>query len=153
MMIKAMLTKKIINMIPLTQQEIDLIPLGNTYDDNGNKLTYKNFDGYCHVNTYDDNNKILTYKNSDGYLGEYTYDDNNKILAHKNSNGVNITHITNGEEYKLKYDLNTKLYIAGCKALSYDDCLKFYVENKAEFVDADLFIKAIKSHNKTLQTE
>ena len=82
-------------MIPLTQQEIDLIPSGRTYDNNNNnnnQLTFKDSTGYYEVYTYNDNGNKLTYKDSNGYCYESTYDDNGIQLTYKDSNGVNKTY-------------------------------------------------------------
>jgi len=59
-----------------------------TYDDNGNRLTYKNSKVYWLESTYDDNGNKLTYKDSSGYWRESTYDDNGNELTYKNSRGV-----------------------------------------------------------------
>ena len=60
----------------------------STYDDNGNRLSYKNSEGYWDECTYDDNSNELTYKSSRGYWREYTYDDNGNELTFKSSEGV-----------------------------------------------------------------
>ena len=49
------------------------IPLGYTFDEFRNILTYKNSDGYWKEYTRDSNGRVLTYKNSEGYWEEYTY--------------------------------------------------------------------------------
>ena len=59
-----------------------------TYNDNGNKLTYKNSSDYWDEYTYDDNGNELTYKSSRGYWRESTYDDNGKQLTFKSSEGI-----------------------------------------------------------------
>lgn len=40
----------------------DSLPLGSTYDDNGNKLTYKRSDGYFNKLTYDRKGNVMTHK-------------------------------------------------------------------------------------------
>jgi len=61
-----------------------------TYDDNGNKLTYKDSSSYWEEHTYNDNDNgnELTYKNSSGDWWESTYDNNGNELTYKNSLGV-----------------------------------------------------------------
>ena len=59
-----------------------------TYDDNGNKLTYKNSSDSWDEYTYDDNGNELTYKSSRGDWRESTYDDNGKQLTFKSSEGI-----------------------------------------------------------------
>ena len=46
--------------------DFDNIPLGSTYDDNGNILTCKYSDGFSCVRTYDDKGNELTFKYFDG---------------------------------------------------------------------------------------
>ena len=36
-----------------------------TYNENGNRLTFKDSNGYWNERTYDENGNLLTYKNSD----------------------------------------------------------------------------------------
>jgi len=67
----------------------DDIPVGFTYDSNGNQLAFKDSDGYWKEKTYGSNGNLLTYKNSDGFWKEWTYDSNGKQLTVKDSNGVN----------------------------------------------------------------
>jgi YD repeat-containing protein len=59
-----------------------------TYDSNGNALTFKDSKGYSSEYTYDSNGNKLTFKNSKGYSSEYTYDSNGNELTYKNSEGV-----------------------------------------------------------------
>jgi YD repeat-containing protein len=56
----------------------------NTYDDNGNCLTFKDSKGYEQTYTYDENCNWLTYKTSDGYSLTYTYDEKGNL---KSDNG------------------------------------------------------------------
>ena len=44
----------------------DTLPLGSTYDPNGNELTFKDSNGDWFVYTRDAHGRVLTYKNSDG---------------------------------------------------------------------------------------
>ena len=68
---------------------------GNTedlkeYHENGN-LSYnflKGLGDYYSERTYDENGNKLTYRNSDDYSYEYTRDENGKELTYKNSKGV-----------------------------------------------------------------
>lgn len=131
------------------------IPLGFTYDSNNNQSTYKDSNRFWSDYTYDsnnnNNNNLLTYKNSNGFWSEYTYDSNNNILTYKNSRGgIGIT-LIKGEEYTLWYDIDSKNYVAGCQNLSYKECLDFYKKTKVKYSDAELFMKTIKEHHKTIQ--
>ena len=65
----------------------DTLPLGSTYDANGEVLTYKNSDGYWSESTRDANGNELTYKDSDGYWSEFTYDAQGRVLSYKDSDG------------------------------------------------------------------
>ena len=59
----------------------------HNYEDNGNKLTYKDSSGDWLEYTCDDNGQ-LTFKSSSGYWWESTYDDNDNELTFKSSEGV-----------------------------------------------------------------
>ena len=107
----------------------ELIPLGYTYDSNKNELTYKN---------------------SDGYWTERTYDTTNNLLTYKDSNGINRVGLIKGVKYTLWYAIDSKQYKAGCKELSYTECIEFYEEFKDEHEDSNLFLETIKKHNLTL---
>ena len=50
------------------------IPLGSTYNERGQELTYKNSSGYWYEKTYDNQGKELTYKDYAGEWYEYFYD-------------------------------------------------------------------------------
>ena len=128
----------------------ETIPLGSLYDKNNNKLTYKDSNGYWNEYTYNDNNNVLSYTSSNGYWKEFTYDENNNKLTFKNSNGIVSICLCNGIEYILWYDINTKNYIAGCQTLSYNQCIKFFNKTKQYHADAELFMKAIEEHHKSL---
>jgi YD repeat-containing protein len=80
------------------------IPYGSTYDSNGNKLTYKNSDGYWNESTYDSNGNKLTFKNYDGLWAEWTYDSNGNELTYKDSNGfwTENTYDSNGNRLTYK---------------------------------------------------
>lgn len=58
-----------------------------TYDDKGNKLTYKDSYGYWSESTYDDKGNELTYKDSNDFGWESTYDNKGNELTFKNSEG------------------------------------------------------------------
>ena len=60
----------------------------HTYDNNGNRLTYKNSRGYWGEYTYGDNGNELSFKSSSGHWRESTYDDNGNELTFKSSEGV-----------------------------------------------------------------
>ena len=122
----------------------------STYDSNNNQLTYKDSNDYWWESTYDSNNNQLTHKNSNDYLSERTYDSNDNELTHKDSNGVNRIALIKGEEYTLWYDIDSKQYVAGCRELSYKKCLAYYKTDKDEYVDAEIFMKTIKEHHKTV---
>ena len=62
----------------------------STYDEKGNKLTYKNSDGYWYEYTRDEKGSILTFKNSDGFWRKYTRDEKGNELTYENSNGIKI---------------------------------------------------------------
>ena len=59
----------------------------NTYDANGNQLTYKDSDSDWSERTYDSNGNQLTYKNSYGSWNETTFDNNSNQLTYKDSTG------------------------------------------------------------------
>jgi YD repeat-containing protein len=59
------------------------IPLGTTYNDQGQMLTYKDSDGYWYEYTYNDQGQMLTCKKSDGYWREYTRNDRGQMLTFK----------------------------------------------------------------------
>ncbi len=61
----------------------DDIPLGYTYDDDGNPITYKRSNGYWEECTRDAKGNFLTSKNSDGFWRERTYDANGNELTYK----------------------------------------------------------------------
>ncbi len=63
------------------------IPLGYTYDAQGNVLTHKNSNGYWYENTRDARGRVLTFKNSDGYWSECTYDAQGRELTYKDGIG------------------------------------------------------------------
>ena len=72
----------------LTFKESDGFWCESTYDDAGNELTFKNSRGVWEESTYDENGNRLTFKNSDGFWWESTYDENGNRLTRKNSRGV-----------------------------------------------------------------
>jgi hypothetical protein len=82
----------------------DDIPLGSTYDANGNELTYKNLGGYWTVRTYDENGNELTFKNSESVWCERTYDENGNMLTFKDSGGYwsENTYDSNGKQLTFK---------------------------------------------------
>jgi YD repeat-containing protein len=59
------------------------IPLGYTYDENGNLLTFRNSTGYWWERTYDAAGRVLTYRDSTGDWSEYTYDENGWIISYR----------------------------------------------------------------------
>ena len=75
----------------MTKEELraygDTLPLGYTYDAQGNVLTYKNSTGYWYEYTRDAQGYVLTHKSSTGYWREYTRDAQGYVLTHKSSNG------------------------------------------------------------------
>jgi YD repeat-containing protein len=65
----------------------DDIPLGWTYDERGNYLTYKDSSGYWSECTYNASGNVLTINCSNGYWSKRTYDESgNELLAYQNSN-------------------------------------------------------------------
>ena len=130
-----------------------------TYNSNNNELTFKDSTGYWAEYTYDSNNNTLTSKDSDGYWveytydsnnNEYTYDSNNNILTSKDSNGVNRVVLIKGVKYTLWYAIDSNKYVAGCKELSYTECLEFYKKFKDKHEDSNLFLETIEKHNLAL---
>ena len=75
----------------MTKEELkaygDTLPLGSTYDPNGNVLSFRGINGYWNEYTRDAHGRVLTYKDSDGYWSEYTYDAHGRVLTYKNSDG------------------------------------------------------------------
>ena len=67
----------------------DDIPLGYTYDDNGNPITYKRSNGYWEECSRDAKGNFLSSKNADGYWSERTYDDDGNELTYK-SGKINL---------------------------------------------------------------
>ena len=65
----------------------DTLPLGSTYDPNGNVLSFRGINGDWVVCTRDAHGRMLTYKDSDGYWSEYTRDAQSRVLTYKNSDG------------------------------------------------------------------
>ena len=147
----------------------DKIPLGSTYDANGNELTFKNSNGYweertydangneltfkdssgyCYERTYDANGNELTYKTSNGYWYERTYDAKGNELTSKDSSGVNRIALARDPEYTLWYDLDSEHYIAGCRNFANaKDALKHW---KRKDKRAVIFTKAIEKHMRAI---
>jgi hypothetical protein len=101
------------------------IPLGHTYDDNDNMLTYR--DG-C-------------------YWSEYTYDANGNEATYKNSGGVEWTAIVHAAYYTLGYDSRTHKYHAGCRVFTRAEALAHWGtprDNNA--ARAAIFVAAISNH-------
>ena len=123
-----------------------------TYDTNNNILTSKNLNGYWPEPTYNNNpnNKQLTYKNSKRYWREYTYDTTNNLLTYKDSTGVDKIVLIKGVKYTLWYAIDSNKYVAGCKELSYTECLEFFIKFKDKHKDSNLFLEAIEKHQLTL---
>ena len=121
-----------------------------TYNSNNNILTSKKSNGYWGEYTYDTNNNLLTSKDSKRYWREYTYDSNNNELTSKDSTGVDKIVLIKGVNHTLWYDINNNKYVAGCKELSYKECIEFYEEFKDEHEDAELFLETIEKHQLTL---
>ena len=99
-----------------------------TYDDKGNKLTYKNSDGFSKEYTYDSNGNILTYKDSNGFSKEYTYDDKGNRLTYKDSRGLYEEYTYNDKGNMLTYKnsngfYETHTYSITTKEFRVDDCI------------------------------
>ena len=75
-----------------------------TYDENGNKLTYKTSSGFSWESTYNENGNVLTYKDSNSHSYEKTYDENGNELNYKDSNGYSYekTYDKNGNQLTYK---------------------------------------------------
>ena len=75
-----------------------------TYNSYGNRLTYKDPDGYEWTKTYDSYGNCLTRKDSDGYEETRTYDSNGNCLTYKDSygNGWSRTYDSNGNRLTYK---------------------------------------------------
>jgi YD repeat-containing protein len=58
------------------------IPLGHTYDDNGDVLSYRDEFGFWYVYRRDDDGRILTYRASSRFAYDYTYDDGKHTITH-----------------------------------------------------------------------
>ncbi len=59
----------------------------DTFDSNGEVLTYRNSNGYSHEYTRDSYGNVLTYKNPNGYSYEFTRDSDGNELTFKDSKG------------------------------------------------------------------
>jgi YD repeat-containing protein len=55
----------------MTEFDPTTIPLGYTYDENGNQLTYRDSEGFWWEYTYDADGNVLTFRNSEGYWWEW----------------------------------------------------------------------------------
>ena len=64
------------------------IPLGYTYDDAGNVLTYRHSDGSWYKYTRDVAGNIMTFRHRYGYWYKYTRDAAGRRLTCKNVNGL-----------------------------------------------------------------
>ena len=71
-----------------------------TYNDKGNKLTYKNSYGYSCESTYDDNGNQLTFKNSEGYFEIKGKEVTEQEFENRPFAGKKV--IVDGVEYQLK---------------------------------------------------
>ena len=75
----------------MTKEELkaygETLPLGSTYDAQGNELTYKNSEGYWYEFTRDEQGYVLTFKDSEGYWYEFTRDANGEVLTFRDSDG------------------------------------------------------------------
>ena len=74
----------------MTEFDPTTIPLGYTYDANGNQLTFRSSKGYWSERTYDANGNQLTFRDSTGYWSERTRDAAGRELTFRNSEGVEI---------------------------------------------------------------
>lgn len=59
-----------------------------TYNEDGNKLTYKDSSGYWEELTYDGAGCQLTYKDSNNEWWNRTYDDTGNEVSYKDSDGL-----------------------------------------------------------------
>jgi YD repeat-containing protein len=79
-------------------KDIEGLSYESTYDERGNKLTYKSSSGLSYESTYDERGNQLTYKSSSGLSWESTYDEQGNELTYKDSKGdtrgVNIPEFT-----------------------------------------------------------
>ncbi len=126
----------------------DDIPLGFTYDEDGNVLTGNNSLGYWYEYTRDDQGRVLTYKDSDGYRSERTRDEHGNVLNFKRSNvnnGELFTKITGDVEYSLFTNEAKDYFIAGCKHFTKTEALEHWGNDLGgSSARAELFVKAIK---------
>ena len=84
----------------MTKEEMksygDTLPLGDTYDEQGYLLTFRDSEGNWSVYTRDADGRVLTYKDSDGNWHECTYDEQGYLLTFRDSEGYRlVTHTTN----------------------------------------------------------
>lgn len=69
------------------------------FDENGNKIFYKNSDSYCWRAKYDANGNVVDFKDNKGIHKKYKYDDE----------GNEILQETNGKTWVTEYDSNSNI--------------------------------------------
>jgi YD repeat-containing protein len=144
------------------------IPLGSSYDERGNLLSYKHSDGSWWERVYDARSNMLSYRNSDGTWSEYTYDAHNNELTYRNNEGYwcEYTYDAHNNEltltdsagrwltlatYEHTLRFSKGIYWAGCRRFTRDEALAHWgdrLSHKWEEVStrALCFIEAINNH-------
>ena len=72
--------------------ETRIYPNGNreetTYDEDGNILTLKSSENSWHIQTFNKDGNTISYEESSGYKSEFTYDEDGEELTYKSSDGL-----------------------------------------------------------------
>jgi hypothetical protein len=135
---------------PLTQGEIDAIPLGTTRDSFGYPLTFKDSKGEWWKYTLDSFGYPLTFKGSKGYWYNCTRDFSGNTLKFEDSNGVSKVFLGESDGYRLWYHPGTSKYEAGCFKGSYQNAMKRWNIPERKDDRALYFTSLISAHHESL---
>jgi len=86
------------NIVSFHKYEEEGVIYEESFNENGETLTYKDSDGLFYEIKYHKNGKPLSLKSSTGFSFNYTYHKNNNTRTYKDSNG-----------FEFIYDENNKL--------------------------------------------
>ena len=59
-----------------------------TYDEDGNILTSKSFENSWHIQTFNKDGNTISYEESSGYKSEFTYDEDGEELTYTSSDVI-----------------------------------------------------------------